>query len=157
MFDVARALALGWALFRSLQVRRPGGRLATLLVIAAAYPLILAVAGGVAASAGASGPLDAAYAALFFVLGPSFLPRGPLPAAVPLARVVLEWPAVVDLGIAVAMGVVSRRLADHAADLPLGRQDEALRWSRLSLALVLIFVFQLLATMLRVAPALLTR
>ncbi len=157
MFDVARLLSLGWCAWRSLQVPRSGVRRPVVLVLmlAAGYALLAQIAAGLLRVAG--DPLDAAYAALFFAVGPSFLPFGPLPLSVPLGNLVNAAPAVTDAAIALGAGVVSRRLADHAADLPIARQDEALRWSRLSLALALVLVVQLLSAMVRVGPALLDR
>ncbi len=151
MFDLARALALAWALLRALQV--PSRRTA-LLVVVAVYPLALQVAAGLHAAD--SGTLDPAYGFLFLAIGPSFLPSGTPSAALsrfPLAPLVLRWPAASDLIIALAMWIVSRRLADHAADLPIARQDEALRWSRLSLAVVLLQVLALLAALARVGAS----
>ena len=142
MFDLARVLALGWALLRSLRVPRSGARrpLVLVLLATAAGIVVLQVESGLARSA--AGPLDAAYAALMLAVGPSYFPGGPLPA-------------IADLIVAVATGLVSGRLRDHAADLPLAQQDEALRWSRLSLAVALVFVLQLLSLLVRVGPALL--
>ena len=151
MFDLARILALVWALLRSLQVP---SRWTALLVVAAAYPLAVQMEGGLHAAD--TGTLDPAYGFLLLAIGPSFLPPGaplaPL-SRLPLARLVLRWPALGDLVVALAMGIVSRRLADHAADLPIARQAEALRWSRLSLACVLIQVLALLAALARVGAS----
>jgi hypothetical protein len=155
MFDVARLLALGWCAWRWLQVPRSGARrpVVLVLIVVAGYALLAQVSAGLLRCAG--DPLEAAYAALFFAVGPSFLPFAPLPPSVPLGNLVTAAPALVDLALALGAGLVSRRLADHAADLPIARQDEALRWSRLSLALALILVLDLLAALVRLGPALL--
>jgi hypothetical protein len=151
VFDVARVLALAWALLRALQVP---SRWTALLVVVAAYPLALQVAGGLHAAG--TGTLDPAYGFLLLAIGPSFLPPG-TPSAVlgrfPLAPLVLRWPAISDLVVALAMWVASRRLADRAAELPIARQAEALRWSRLSLAIVLLQVMELLAAIARIGAS----
>ncbi len=79
MLDIGRAVALGWALLVAVRAR---AGLAGLAVLAVTYLYALEVASGITVRD--HGPFAPMVVMLLIFIGPSGMPRGPLPA-LPLA------------------------------------------------------------------------
>jgi hypothetical protein len=143
VFDLARAVAVVWAVARTLRARAWGD--AAVLAIAA-YVFALAVWSGFVGSPDPR--LAFSLAIELGLVGPSALPRGPLPA-VPLAAVVMGWPATLDLiSAAAVLGVSQRRLALVQHLSPFSRESDQLR--RAAVSAVLVGVLTTIAGLLRV-------
>jgi hypothetical protein len=133
MLDVGLAVALVWAFAAALRVRawREGGLVALL-----AYVLALEVCSGITVRG--QGPLLLHYAMLLVFLGPSAMPRGPLPA-VPLAATVIAWPLLVRVASCLAAAASARLVLGRANVLP-GHSEALVRTQRLFRALLLLAV-----------------
>jgi hypothetical protein len=151
MFDVARLLALGWAL---LVASRSRAWLELTVLAFASYLFALEVASGLTIRS--EGPQEPLVAMLLALIGPTAMPRGHLPAALPLALPVVRWPAVVNLAVATLLVVPARKLLARIDELP--QFSPATRHlGRVALALILVAVFEGVSAGTRVLPALLDR
>jgi hypothetical protein len=135
VFDLGRLIALAWALFVTARARAVGPALA---VVAVGYVVGLELWSGFTIRS--QGPLEPAMSMLLVFLGPSALPRGPLPAW-PLAHAAVAWPIATDAVVAALLVVPHRALARRSAPLR-PESEEARRIDRAALAVVLLVVTQ---------------
>jgi len=113
-----------------------------------AYFFALAVASGFTVRS--DGPMQPMMALLLALIGPTSLPRGALP---PLtgARLVVAWPAVVNIVASGALAARAWRLGARVYELP-AASPETSRLARLGRALVLIAAFEGISAATRVLP-----
>ncbi len=149
MFDAARTIALVWVLIVAYRARMWGAVVAALAV---AYFLALEVASGITVRD--QGPMMPAVSLVLAFIGPSVLPRGPLPSVL-FARAAVEWPATVDGITCLALAVVSWRASRRVTELPACEEHLIRRGSSVVLALMLSAVFQGLVFAMRLLPVLL--
>ncbi|HEY2513736.1 MAG TPA: hypothetical protein VGI39_22870 [Polyangiaceae bacterium] len=145
MFDAGRLLALLWAIFRVARARAP---LDGAVLAFAAYTFALEVWSGFTIRG--QGAMDPILAVALALLGPTALPRGPLPA-LPLANLVLRLPAVVNVGEIAALFLVARRRRAHVETLSPFDPATQLQ-GRAALAVMLVAVFDGLSAVLRLIP-----
>jgi hypothetical protein len=150
LFDVARLLALAWALTVAVRART---WLAVGALLVVAYAFALEVASGFTIRD--EGPQEPIVAMLLALIGPSAMPRGHLPAWLPLAAPVVRWPALVNAFAAVMLLVPARRLAAQIARLPQFSPDTK-RADRVAVALYLVAVFEGISAATRGLPLLLS-
>lgn len=145
MLDVARILALAWAL---VVVVRARAWVEAALIVAVAYFFALAVVSGFTIrSEGAEEPM---VALLLVFIGPTAMPRGPL-APLPGASLVVAWPAAIEIGALVALLARERSVAARVLALPESSAETA-RLDRLGRALVLVAVLEAISAWTRVMP-----
>jgi hypothetical protein len=113
MFDLLRALAMLWG---TVVLMRARAWVAVLPLALAAWLLGLAVASGITVRN--EGPLDAMMAIMLAIIGPSAIPRGHLPAAIPLASLVTSWPLLASLLAAAALVIAARWLGGRLDAMP---------------------------------------
>jgi len=150
MLDCGRVVIFAWALFRVARAREWAGEAA---VAIAAYLFALSVVSGFTIRA--TGSMNPLFGLSLVFLGPSSLPRGPLPP-LPLADVVIAAPVATNAIVSLALLVLARRWNARIAGLP-HFADATYCLARASLALVLVAVFEGFAAVLRVMPELLNR
>jgi hypothetical protein len=148
MFDLARVLAVGWALYASYRARA-SLQLGALLLVTYVFGLELA-SGFTIRSEGPQEPIVAMLPAL---IGPTAMPRGHLPAW-PLASLVVHWPTLVDLAAVPTLLYPVRSLRLRIDELP-QFSLETQRLARVILALTLVAVFQAISAGTRAFPVLL--
>jgi hypothetical protein len=131
MFDVARVIALLWALVVVVRARAwiEGAALGVLT-----YAFALSVASGVTIRN--EGALQPMIALMLALIGPTAMPRGPLPP-LPGAWLVVTWPAAVSVALCLVLVVRERALAARVDQLPESSAETA-RLDRLGRVLVLL-------------------
>ncbi len=145
MFDVARLLALAWAL---VAVIRGRAQLEAFSIVLVGYFFALAVVSGFTIRS--EGPLDPMFALLLALIGPTSIPRGALPA-LPGARLVVAYPAFVNILACAALVALAWRLSARAYRLP-AASLETNRLDRLARVLVLVAAFEGISAATRVLP-----
>jgi len=148
MFDVARALALLWALLLMARTRA-WLELAVLFVVV--YLFGLEIASGFTIRS--EGPQEPTVALLLALIGPSAMPRGHLPSF-PLAGLVVHWPALTNVLAGAALFVTARRAAPLIDALP-QFSEETRRLQRIMLSVYLLAVFEGVSAGTRVLPVML--
>ena len=138
MVDLARLLALAIATWRCLRERGPLPRAAALVLLVALYIFALEVTAGITVRE--AGPMSPAGAMILLFVGPSGMPRGALPAWLPLGQLYLHHPFAPELLVLALLWSLARRFERRAVDLPISRQSEALSLDRVHLSLVLYVV-----------------
>ena len=145
MFDAGRLLALVWAIFR---VARARARVDGAVLALAAYTFALEVWSGFTIRD--EGAMDPILAVALGLLGPTALPRGPIPP-LPLAGLVLHFPAALNVVEIVALLVVSQRRRAYVGTLS-PFDPATLLQGRAALAVMLLAVFDGLSAVLRIIP-----
>ena len=145
MFDVARIIAIAWAL---VVVVRARAWVEAALILAVAYLFTLAVVSGFTIrNEGAEEPM---MALLLVFIGPTAMPRGALPP-LPGASLVRVWPAAIDVAALAALLARERSVAARVLALPESTAETA-RLDRLGRALVLVAVLEAISAWTRVMP-----
>jgi hypothetical protein len=148
MFDVARLIALTWALVVVLRAR---ARLEAISLAVVGYFFALALVSGFTIRR--EGPLDPMFGLLLALIGPTSIPRGALPS-LPGARLVVAHPAVVNVLACAALVALAWRLASRAYRLPAASLETS-RLDRLGRALVLVAAFEGISAATRILPSML--
>lgn len=145
MFDVGRAVILGWVLVRAWRARNA---VSLMCVAVVAYLFALAVVSGITIRS--EGPQEPFVALVLALVGPSAMPRGSLPD-VPLAAFLVKHPAVVNVLAATGTGAVVQRLTGRLDSLP-ATSESAARLDRLRLSLVLLMTSEGICAATRLLP-----
>ena len=145
MFDLGRAVALAWALVAAFRARAWAE---AALLGATTYAIVLEIFSGMTVQS--LGPIHPMYAMLLVFMGPSAMPRGPLPP-LPFASAVIHSPALVDGAMTLALAAASVRVVIRMYKLP-DFSVEAARWRRLALPLVFVAVVQAIGVGSRFLP-----
>jgi hypothetical protein len=135
LFDVARAIAIVWAL---VVVFRARARVDAIVILAVAYLFALEVASGFTVRReGVQEPMMALVLAL---VGPSAIPRGALPGLLG-ASLVVRWPATVNVAACAVLIARDRILSARIDTLP-AFSNETRNLDRVGRVLVLIAAFE---------------
>jgi hypothetical protein len=148
MFDVGRIVALAWALRTALRSR---AWLPVAVLALAGYVFALELWSGFTVRE--QGPLVPMLALLLVFLGPSAMPRGPLPA-VPLAGLVVAWPGVARLLACAAFAAVAARVLAGARSMP-AHSEQLARAHAVFRSLLLCAVIDAMSLVEHVLPVLL--
>jgi hypothetical protein len=149
VFDLGRALALTWALFTTCRRR---AWMESALLAMTVYVVALEVASGFTIRS--VGPLPPMYSMLLIFIGPSGMPRGPLPPFWPGAGAIVAWPGLVDAIVAVALAAAATRLVVRGQRLP-DASDEGSRLRTVSKPLVFVALVQAISVASRLLPGML--
>jgi hypothetical protein len=148
MFDLARVAAVLWAL---AAIGRARAWSYVPILAALAYLLALEIASGVTVRD--QGPLNPLISLVLVFVGPSGMPRGPLPP-LPLAAAVVDSPLLVSIATALVLALFSWRAHRAASPLPEFSETVA-RADRVELAFVLLAVLEVMSVFSRLLPRLL--
>jgi hypothetical protein len=151
VLDVGRAAVFAWAFLVAYRARawREAAWLALL-----AYVFLLELASGFTFQR--QGTVVPAAVNLVVLLGPSGMPRGDLPP-LPLASLVVQWPALTNGLAAIALAIRRRRLAARISGMQTSpsENENAYRLGRVASALAILALFEGLCALTRQLPQML--
>jgi hypothetical protein len=148
MFDLGRALAIGWLV---LVIVRTRTWRAALPLALAAYLFALGIASGITIRS--EGPQEPMMSLLLILIGPTAMPRGHLPA-LPLVTLAVRWPVVADVVAGAALIIPAWRFMVRSDALP-ATSEEGDKLGRIALALSIVAGFDGLSAGTRAVPYLL--